>query len=585
LSSTIVRGNSYLEVLDIATPANITDFYTNLGLIDTRYKNLVQTRIWTNDILGFPAIDGYTGFQIGDDTQGTQIILADIDTKKNAITNNNGSLKFWNDAFDPAALASSWGYMLEMTRFGINRFYTNSYQYIPFDMPILTIDDKTFLTSPCIPQSDLTQFVTPVVRSGGTNIYDITIKCSGCNPYNRTVTVSVQYALNFTQTAVSGATFPTTTATQTLSIGSQSATINGSAFTGYTFASTGTATAYSYTQSAISVWNIFQPVGQLTWVITPTDTQNEIDTYVLTIDLNRTENTLTGVTRTARTGNLDGSFITLKGTAITATTTRTSGTGTLTTTATPTNTLLTTTRSGNDNLKVDYFNTEVSASTVQTTSSFTGSTLYPLYTDNYLASTSAGRNVITSTATPISYDAGTGIVTISTAFASYGFNTVLNQNFNNLLGEETFLNVFSTIYRYYDVTVYVDDALNQNTNFVIDFATNTGTRLSASWRTDSGYQNGTAWVNVTTSTSSCIISSLPNYAGAQIEFTLLNPYVSGRRKGVKAHNHGYLTATDECNYFTTGVNTNTSLTYPSLFVKAGASTQPLNGTITIIGRN
>jgi hypothetical protein len=465
LSCDTVRGRSYLEVLDQTTPADVTEYYTNAGIIDTRYKNVVQTRIWTNAIFGYPPIDGYTGFQIGNDTQGTQIILADADTFKNAITNNAGNFRIWNDNFDPAGLVSAWGIMYEMSRFGINNFYTNNYQYIPFDMPILNADSYVFLYTPCVPNSPLTQFVTPVVRAGGTNIYDITIKVSGRNPFSRSITVSTQYAFNFTLTAVAGATFPTTLALSP-SIGSESLTLNGSTFLGYIFNSTGTGVAYNYFQSAISVWNIFQPVGQLTWIITPDNTGNDIDTYVITIDLNRTSPALTGVSYTARTGNLDGSFITLKGTSTSNSFVRSTGSGTLTTTTTPTNTLLTTTRSGTNRLKINYFDTDVSASTLQVSSMSGAGKFYPIWANTYVASTAAGRQAYLDLNQSMSIIPSTGVVSITnlsaysanvtTNLSAYGANFGTGPRFESAPGNYTvagFINSNTTINNYTNIQI------------------------------------------------------------------------------------------------------------------------------------
>jgi hypothetical protein len=179
--------------------------------------------------------------------------------------------------------------------------------------------------------TDTAKSVNPVIRQGLDNVYDITVNVSGNNPFGRTISISVQYAFNFTLTAVSGATFPTTFSI-TSYVADQTATINGSTFTGYTFSSTGT-DVNKYNQSAISVWNVFEPVGQLTWVITPINTGNEVDTYIFTINLGRTSPDLTGVTIAKRSSNLDGAIITLKG-GLDTIIERISGTGTLTTSAT-----------------------------------------------------------------------------------------------------------------------------------------------------------------------------------------------------------------------------------------------------------
>ena len=584
-SAKIIEGRDRLQTYDRTNGAIFTKHYTDDEIIYTDYNDVTQTSIYTSAMFGYPIPDGYTGFKIGNGANGTQIILDDIVTCKNAITNQTGFLRFWNDNFDSGGLGGSWGVMYEQNRFGINKFYTNNSQYIPFDMPILTIDSKTFLNTPCVPNT-LTGFVTKVLRSGGTNIYDITIKVSGHNPYGRTLTISNQVGVNFIQTSVSGATFPTATARQTYSITSQSAKLNGSSFTGYTFSSTGTAVNYFFSASAISVWNIFQPVGQVTWVITPDNTGNEIDTYVLAIDFGFTENTLTGVTRSSST-NFDGSRVTLAGTSIVAVTSRTSGSGTLTITpVTPTNTLLTAVRSGDDMLRIDYDTTLVSASTIQTSSAVSG-TYYPLLIDSTLVSGTSGATGYTDANGSISIDTATAQVTIGTAFiptlTSTTFNRIVDSPFVAPLGSQTFLNCFDASYTNYEITIFISDAILNNTYLLIDFASSAGVRASANWRTATHYFNGATLVSVTTLTTGAYVSLIPNIAGNHFKFFLYSPATT-RRKGIQATNSGYLTSGTETSYITTGGNISTT-SYPSLFVSGGGGATALNGRIVITGVN
>jgi hypothetical protein len=490
-SSPIFECRTELYLVDQTNSAFKSTIRNDNGFLSFQEAGVTQGGFYSSGTGGYIPLPGDFGFQIGNDTDGTQLILADLNTNKWAVTTEGATYKLYSDNFDPAGVASSWDYLYELTRYGINKFFTNSVQYIPFDMPILSIDNKTFLTSPCIPEADLTQFVTPVVRSGGGNIYDITIKTSGQNPNSRFFTVSVQYALNFTQTSVSGATFPTTGATQNLSIGSQSATINGGSFTGYTFLSSGTGVAYNYTASAISVWDIFQPVGQVTWVITPTNTGNEIDTYVLTIDFNRTETTLTGVTRTARTGNLDGSFITLKGTATTSTTTRTSGSGTLTLSATPINTLLTTARSGDDNLQISN-SVDISATRVKNTLQTTGTqflTVVPL------SATNSTTGQVVGTHAPLCYNVAT-----STLF-SPNMNIVYSSAVTATTGIVYVPTIFTSTYTDYEIYVSLASPVSTGTTLSFDLITGASTRLASGWDTLTSYVNGTAMVSLTPPTS------------------------------------------------------------------------------------
>ena len=501
--------------------------------------------------MGYPIPDGYTGFKIGNGANGTQIILDDIVSCKNAITNQSGFLRFWNDDFDPTGAGGSWGYMYEQNRFGINKFYTNNYQYIPLDMPILIIDSKTFLTSPCVPVSPLTQFVVPVVRAGGGNIYDITIKVSGHNPYGRTITISNQVALNFTQTSVSGATFPTATARQTYSIGSESLTKNAIPYVGYVFNSTGTGVNYLYSASAISVWNIFQPVGQLTWVITPDNTGNEIDTYVITIDFNRTENTLTGVTRAARTSNLDGSFITLVGTGIVAATSRFSGTGTLTLSTTPTNTLLTTTRSegiggdDGDKLRINYNNTLVSASTLQTINPVVAGTYYPLFTSSSAASGAAGITVYTNPTT--------SMLSINTTTSEVNINNlkvnILNLVYTRAISAQnnaSELNCFTGSFTEYEVRLVITTTTPSSiygTPLLFRFATSVGTPITTNYSGRAVFLSGTTNAFDTWSTGAYITDIQPAIPDSVYSWTVTNPN-SAKRKTIKGTNNSFVSGLD-----------------------------------------
>jgi len=481
-SGKIIEGRNRLQTWDRTNgEALLTKQYTDSGIIYTDYNDITQTSVYTSSILGYAIPDGYTGFKIGNGANGTQIILDDIVSCKNAITNQTGFLRFWNDNFDSGGLGGSWGYMFEQNRFGINKFYTNNSQYIPLDMPILEIDDLPFLYTPCVPNT-LTDFVSPVVRSGGANIYDITIKVSGHNPFGRTITISNQVGLNFTQTAISGATFPTATATVNYTRGTPTMTINGGSFTSFVFTSTFNGTNYTYSQSAISVWDIFQPVGQVTCVITPDNTGNEIDTYVLIIDFNQIVSTVTGVSRAARTTNLDGSFVTLKGTGIVAVTSRVSGSGTLTTSSTPTNALLTAVRSGGNELHLtcpvigastSITGGTVSGTTITASSSFSGPGTNLTGTAASLTAGFVDINIVNTDAfypTLFTTSGGTGVVNYDTnievnpqtglARALYMNNTVIASSTFLAVSTFTFSSCFTGYYYYYDILITILQATN-----------------------------------------------------------------------------------------------------------------------------
>jgi hypothetical protein len=467
--------------------------------------------------------------------------------------------------------------LYELDRFGKGKYLTNNSQYIPLDTPVLTYDAIPFLYSSCIPNT-LNDFVSVVVRAGGNNIYDIILKVSGDNPFTRDITVTTQVALNFTQTAVAPVVFPTVTATQTWSIFSTIATINGSPFLGtYSLSGVGVGVAYSYTQSAISSWNIFQPVGEITLVLTPTDTGTDIDTYQFVVDLNRAQVNIVGMTRTAQ-ATLDGSFITLKGAGLLAVTTRTSGTGTLTLSATPVTSLLATNRNGTNKLRINT-DTLVSADFLQTAQNNTNTTLYPIFGNQYLTTTY--NDLFTDFTRSLTVDALNGEVNVTNLLAST-INNRLGSSFSAPTGSETFLNCFTSAYKHYDVVITVTNNNHVGTYLFFDLATSAGVRAGASWRTVTSYVNGAAMVSVVTPVASCYIAIVPATSSSYYRFTLFNPDAT-IRTGIQAVNCGYLNVLAETTFTTTGIH-NTATAYPSLFVSGGAGTA-LVGTIYINGFN
>jgi len=291
---------------------------------------------------------------------------------------------------------------------GRNDLNTNSSEAIPLDYPIIRSNTLPFLYSPTTAGTPFNTFVSQVVRPGGSNIYDITVEISGFNQFSRTVTITTLASLNFVLTAVAGATFPTTF-TERITIASESATINGAAFTGYTLTTPGIGVTYNFFQTAISSWSCYFPAAQLTWVITPNNNGIEINTYVFTVDFTQNQPTLTGVSAVAST-NFDGSFITLNGTSTLQSFIRNSGGGLLTTSSPVSSpTLLTTTRSGTNNLRINN-NVLVSASTLQTTLTTANTDYYLLLGATSASSGVSGRQVFN--ASTITFNASTNLLTV-----------------------------------------------------------------------------------------------------------------------------------------------------------------------------
>lgn len=575
-SSPIFEGRTQLQLLDQADNTYKSTLRNDGGFLSFQENGVIQGGFYSSRTGGFFPLAGFYGFKIGSDIGGAQLILADVDTYKWATITGNSRYEILSDNFDPAGALSVWGTLYFMDRYGRNTFYTNNYRYIPLDTPVLSIDAIPFAYSPCVPNT-LTDFVSKIVRTGGGNVYDITVKVSGDNPFGRVITISNQVALNFNQTAVLGVVFPTTTATQTWSVASQSATINGSPFLGYTFVTTGTG-AYSYTQSAISSWNIFQPVGTITYSITPTNTGNEIDEYVFTIDFDRVQVNIVGMTRVAQT-TLDNSFITLNGTGTARVQALVSGTGTLTTTATPANTLLTTTRNGLNKVRINPA-VSVSADFLQTTQNSTDTTLYPIFGSSYLTTTY--NDLSTDFTRSLTVDALNGEVNI-TNLNAITINNRLGNSFVAPAGTQTFLNCFSLNYKHYDIVITLTNATNAGTYLFIDLATSAGVRSGANWDTRTSYVNGAAMVSVVTPTASFYVALAPNTTISYYRFTLFSPYMPTRTGIQTANNCGYLTAVAETTFTTTGVH-NVSTAYPSLFVGCGTGLAMI-GTIYCNGFN
>jgi hypothetical protein len=324
------------------------------------------------------------------------------------------------------------------------------------------------------------------------------------------------------------------------------------------------------------VWNVFQPVGQSTWVITPTDTGNEIDTYVFTIDYNRLSPGLPGVSVVARSANLDGSFITLKGTTTVISTTRTSGTGTLTTSATPTNSLLSTVRSGPSILRLDN-SIDVTATRVENTLQSGAGTQFLTMLPSSATNTTTGQVVGTNTA--LKYSTST-----NTLYAP-NMNIVFSSGVFATSGTAYVPNIFTSDYTDYEIYVSLVSPLATGATLSFDLITGTSTRLVSGWTTLTSYVNGTAMVSLTPPTSLCYITSLPNSTHYfKYKCVMTNPLsVIGAKQFIAGPNVGYLTASTQTTYTSTGLNSSTvSQTGFALIIAGGGS---WNGDVIVRGVN
>lgn len=566
-SSPVVEGRNCLQTYDRTVgTGSFTLYYTDSYKVDVEVSGSVQTRIWSNAIAGYPIADGYTGLQIGNGTNGTQLIFEDTTTNKNAITNQSGNLRFWNDANDPTNVSSLWGYVYQQTKYGENTWYLNPSLGILLDAPVMNVDNVPLLYSSGLTQT-LNNFVSIALTSLANNIYTLTVKVNGNNPFGRTITILTQYAFNFKITAVAGATFPTAQSIQPLS-STQSATINGSAFTGYVFSQTGVLTAYTYNQSAISSWTIFQPVGQVQWVITPTNTGNDIDTYVFTIDLNRSvPAAATGITYSA-SGVYDNSFITLAGTINTESFVRNTGTGTLTTTLTPTTNLLTTTKSGatglltlNNAVDVEATRTVRVENTLQTTGT-------QFLTMVGASGTNTTTGQIVGTHAPLSYNVA------SSTLYSPNMNVVYYNTVSATTGTAYVPNIFTSTYTDYEIFITFASPVLTGVALSFDLITGASTRLASGWDTLTSYVNGTAMVSLTPPASLCYITTLPNSSHIfKYKCVMTNPRSVVRAKQfIAGLNVGYLTASTQTTYTSSGYNSSTvSQTGFALIITGGGS--------------
>jgi hypothetical protein len=564
-SSFTLEARNSLELRDIINTTVYGQVYASTGALVTGYNN---SQLTIQYITG-PITGGKT-FQVGDQSIGVELILGDILTAQWGMATAGFEYGLYTDYF--SSLGGVWGSLYSLNRHGKNDYKTNPTTGILLDYPVQNVDSVPVIYSSGASQT-LTDFVSIAVTSVAFNVWTVTVKVNGNNPFGRTITISRNYAFNFLLTT----TGATTTHTQTPTASSQNATLNGSAFTGYTFTQTGTGTAYSYNTSASANWTIAQPVGQMTWVLTANDTGNDEDTYVFTVDMNKSQVLPAGATATANPAVYGGSFMTLSYTATTISNVRTSGSGTLSVTATPANTLLTTTRSGTASGSLVLNNAvDVSATRVENTLQTTG-TQYLTMLPNSASDLTDGQ--IVGTHASLSYN-----VASSTLYA-LNMNTVYRAGVTATSGTAYVPNIFTADYTDYEIYVSLVSPVTTGATLSFDLITGTSTRLSSGWDTITSYVNGTAMVSLTPPSSLCYITSLPNSTHYfKYKCVMTNPRsVIGAKQFIAGLNVGYLTGTTETTYTSSGLNTSTvSQTGFALIISGGGS---WTGDVVVRGMN
>ena len=346
-----ILNTTDLLLIDQTLSSQNASMYTNNNVIYTYNNGNKVSSLQATTPSGYTAANNLIiGSGDCSGTAGTNtcgLALTDTATNQWSLTTSNG-LNIYSDNFVLGGVGNVWKPYYTLTNYGLNQYFTNNIISLPMDNPIDSYDTYNFITSAGKTISpDYKSYITLLNTSA--NIYTFTLLVNGNNPYGRTISFSTNVGLNFIITAVAGATFPAslrqTPQTPTVS----SATLNGSAYAGYTFTPTGSfLTNFNYIVSAISVWNVFQPVGQVSFTFTPTNTGNAIDTYVFTVNFTKTQVLPSGVSVAINTAV--GSAFILPNYSITTTTTLVSGSGTLTgLTATPSTTLLSISRSTSTN--------------------------------------------------------------------------------------------------------------------------------------------------------------------------------------------------------------------------------------------
>ena len=304
------------------------------ALLQTLSSAAININTGINYIIGAGDCNGTPG------TGPVSLALCDVAGAQWALTTSGYQLSFLNDNFPNFGFG--WGEIFSMSNVGQFNFYTNSDVSYPLDIPMLYGDNNIFTYSAGIPNSLPSTYISisPTILF---DINTITFQVNGNNPFNRSITFSFNVGFNFTITAISGASFPTTQTIKLNATAVNSATLNGSSFSGYSIVySSGFGTTYNYFQTHISKYNIFQPVGQASFTFTPTNTGNTNDTYVFIFTPSYTASTITNVSLSL--GVLGINYI-LVDNSITASFALVSGTAGITTTTTPTTSLLSISRS------------------------------------------------------------------------------------------------------------------------------------------------------------------------------------------------------------------------------------------------
>ena len=564
-------NNNYIQQDNTLTGTYIFNVLNN-GIFTITREGVLCSSLFTNahptlTILSNPTFAYSVGNGNLQGTYGTGqscLALTDVVNSQWAMTSGT-NMSFQCDSF----VTNTFGNILQLSQNGILKVFTNTLNSPPLDRVALTIDSLPFAYSSSTYQTSSVTGNNP----GTTPItYVVTIKCAGNNPFNRTITLSFCVDLNFQITLLS-------TGNSTFQVRANSGVANliGGSSPTPTIVYTGLNTNYGFTPvgaTTTTIWNVMAPIGMVSMSFVPTNTGAVQDTYTFTVPFTFASTIGTG--QTISSSGVYGNGQLVQGNYTTSyTAIRTSGTGTLTAPTLPTVTLLSSSRSGSDNLLSIDPSVQVSASTVQTTSSISASAFYPALVPLNTSSGNTGQQVVTS-ASAITVYPSTNIAYVPL------LNSTKNASF---AGATSYVvtNCFNASFAYYDITIKITDALNAGQYLNIDLHTGSA-RATAGWFVNS-FWNGSVSGSVSSPASAqsvAAISTIPNAQPTYYNLRLYNPFQATWTGLEATNNFAYVSSSYVC-WFSTGTH-NQSTSYPALFLTT-SGTSNLNGSISVRGFN
>ena len=564
-------NNNYIQQDNTLSGTYIFNILNN-GIFTTTREGVLCGSLYTNahPTLVIPSNPTFA-YSVGNgDLQGTYgtaqscLALTDIASSQWAITSGT-NLSFQNDNF----VSATFGNILQLSADGILRVFTNTIVTPPLDRIAMTIDSLPFAYSSSTYQTSSVTGSNP----GTTPIsYVVTITCSGNNPFGRTISLSFCVDLNFQITLLS-----TGNSTFQVRANTGLATLTGAGSPTPTIVYTGLNTNYGFTPvgaTTTTVWNVLAPVGMVSMTFTPANNGAQFNTYTFTVPFTFASTTGTG--QTIGASGVYGNGQLVQGNYTTSyTATRASGAGTLTAPTLPTVTLLSSSRSGSNNLLSIDPNVQVSASTVQTTSSISASVFYPALVPLNTSSGNTGQQVFTS-ASAITVYPSTNIAYVpllnSTKNASFGGAT-----------SYVITNCFNATFAYYDITIKITDVLNVGQYLYIDLHTGSA-RATTGWFVNS-FWNGSVSGSIASpasATSVAAIATIPNAIPTYYNLRLYNPFQAVWTGLEATNNFAYVSSSYVC-WFSTGTH-NQSTSYSALYLST-SGTSNLNGSISVRGFN